>query len=155
MKKIAKLYKWEFYNELYASIYFVAMLTFYSIFVLIQGERSVDIFIMLEMSIASYIISVFQRKVMSDDSSYSGNSLRNRKIIWYAISIAVIVISSVVFNWFEDLQPWAMGAFIANMLIFMIFVRISIHIVNKMDTKKLNNQLSHFQENIKINEESE
>lgn len=151
MKKIAKLYKWELNNELYASIYFAAMLSIYSIEVLIHGESSVEIFVMLEMLIMCYIIALVQRKIFSDGSSYSGKPLVIRTLLWHGFSISVVIVSSFVFNWFEHLQPWAMGVFIANMMLCFILVWIGIHIVNKIDSKHLNDLLSHYQENVKNN----
>lgn len=149
MKKFARLYKWELNNELYASIYFAAMLSIYSIEVLLHGERSVDIFIMLQMIIVCYIITLFQRKVFSDDSRYSGKSLVIRTLLWYGFSISMVVVSCFVFNWFEHLQSWAMGVFIAVMLLCFILVWIGLHFLNKIDTKHLNELLSHYQENVK------
>lgn len=149
MKKIAKAYKWELDTELYASIYFAAMLCIYSIEILLKGERSVDIFIMLEMLTVCYIIALIQRKIFSDDSKYSGKTLIIRTLLWYGISILLVVVSSFVFNWFEYLQVWAMGVFVATMILCFVMVWIGLLIVNKIDTKHLNNQLSHYQEGVK------
>lgn len=152
MKKIAKLYTWELNNELYASIYFSTMLGIYSIEVLLHGEKSVEILIMLEMMIVCYIIALLQRKVFSDGSSYSGKSQIIRTLLWYGFSISLVIVSCFVFNWFEHLQSWAMGVFIANMVLCFILLWIGINIVNKIDTKHLNDLLSRYQENIKNNE---
>ncbi|MBC8060529.1 MAG: hypothetical protein H7Y18_07675 [Clostridiaceae bacterium] len=151
MKKIAKLYKWEFNNELYASIYFVTMLGIYSIEVLLNGERSIDIFIMLEMLCVCYIIAIIQRKVFSESSRNMERFMKLRTLLWYGLSSFVLVLSCFVFNWFEYLQSWAMGVFIVSMVIGFVFIWIGIRIINKIDTKHLNDLLSNYQENSKSN----
>lgn len=69
-------------------------------------------------------------------------------------SILLVVGSCFVFNWFQDLQGWAMGVFIASMVACFIFVWIGVQLVNKMDTKELNDQLSHYQKVKNKGEES-
>ena len=147
MKKIAKLYKWELNNELYGSMYFAAMLSIYSIEVLLQGQRSVDIFIMLELMSVCYIIALVQRKIFSEALSYNGKSMLIRTLLWYGSSIFIMVGSCFIFNWFQHMQSWAMGVFVATMILCFVLIWIGIRIMNKMDTKHLNNLLSNYQEN--------
>ena len=151
MKKISQLYKWELNNELYASIYFVTMLSIYSIEILLHGERSVDIFIMLEMLSVCYIIALIQRTIFSEGLKYIGKSMICRTVLWYGISIFVIIVSSFEFNWFKYLQSWAMGVVISTMVLCFVLVWIGIHIVNKIDTKHLNDLLNNYQGNVKNN----
>ncbi|MBC7959783.1 MAG: hypothetical protein H7X94_07945 [Vallitaleaceae bacterium] len=155
MRKFAKLYKWELNNELYASIYFAAMLSIYCIEVLLHGERSVDIFVMLQMIIVCYFIALVQWRIFSEDTSYRGRSLILRTVVWYGISMVLLVGACLAFQWFKDLQPWAMWVFIACMELCFFLIWLGIQVFNKMDTKQLNNLLSHYQEISKKEERNE
>lgn len=146
MKGFLRYYKWELNNELFASIYFVALLSMYSIVILLDGKRSIDIFIMLEMLIVCYAISILQQIVFSDNHNYSTKSLIIRTVIWFLFSMFLVLISSILFHWFRELQTWALGAFMAFMAIFLIALWVGIHIANKIDTNKLNNMLINYQE---------
>lgn len=145
MKRFLKLYKWELNNELYASIYFAAMLSIYSLEVLLHGERSVDIIIMLEMIIVCYTIALIQKIMFTDHSNYVGKSLIVRTVVWLAISVILVIVPGVLLDWFSDLQAWAMGVFVATMTLCFAMIWIGIHIANKIDTKNLNNMLSNYQ----------
>ena len=146
MKVFLKYYKWELHNELYASIYFAAMLFMYSILVFVQGERSVDIFVMLEMLLVCYVMAIMQKVILSEDTSYSKNTLIARTSIWFVFSLVFVITMSLVFQWFADMGTWALGAFIAYMVIGFIAIWIGIFIANKVDTKNLNNMLNQYQE---------
>jgi len=151
MKGILRLYyKWELNNELFACFYFTAILCMYSIEVLMQGERSIDIFIMLEMLLVSYAIAIVQTSIFSDDSNYSKKALIVRTIIWFFVAMILVFITSIIFQWFANLQTWAMGVFMVYMVLLLIALWIGIHIANKFDTKVLNNMLSHYQEKKKV-----
>ena len=146
MKGIFKLYKWELNNELYTGLYFASMLSMYSIEVLLHGERSVDILIMLEMLCVCYIVSIVQKIIFTDDSNFKGKSLIIRTIVWFVFSILLITTASFLFHWFVNLQLWALGAFIACMVICFIIIWTGMHIANRIDTKNLNHMLSNYQE---------
>ena len=147
MKKLLKLYKWELNNELYASIYFAAMLSIYGLEVLLHGERSVDIFIMLEMLIVCYTIALIQKIIFTDHSNYTGKSLIVRTSVWLVISVILVLVASLLFDWFSNLQSWSRGVFVATMTLCFVMIWVGIHIANKIDTKHLNNMLSNYQKN--------
>jgi hypothetical protein len=146
MKGFLRYYKWELNNELFASIYFTGLISMYCIEVLLKGERNVDILIMFEMLILCYIISLFQTVIFTGKYSNSSKSLIIRSILWFTITMLLVVVTSISFKWFVHLQSWAMLAFYIYMILFLITIWIGIHMANKIDTKNLNSMLSHYQE---------
>lgn len=152
MKKFFKFYKWELNNELYASIYFASMLSIYSIQSLVYGERTVDIFVMLEMLTSGYIISLLQTFIFNKLSNYNRKTLITRTIIWHALSILVVVAFCLAFNWFKNMHSWDIPVFIISMAFCFFLVWLGIQIVNEKDTKELNSLLNRYQENNKNKE---
>ena len=147
MKKFfLRYYKWELATDFWAGGYFAAMLSMYIIEILIKGERSVDIFIMLEMFMMCYVIAFAQRFLFSEDRTYNSNSLILRTVIWFVFPIFLVIISSLGFRWFADMQPWCMPVFIIFMTTCFITVWIGINIVNKIDTKNLNIMLEEYKQ---------
>jgi len=155
MKKFFKLYKWELNNELYASIYFASMLSVYSILSLVHGERSVDIFIMLEMLISSYIVSLLQTFIFNSTRIYNRKTLIKRTLIWHVLSTLVVVSFSLAFNWFKSMNTCEMITFILAMVSCFFLVWLGIQIVNEKDTKELNHLLNKYQENNKKREDKD
>lgn len=146
MKKFLRYYKWELQNELYTCIYFVAILSMYSILVLIHGERSVDILVMLEMLLVCYVVSIFQKVIFSEEACYSRKELGVRTLIWFLFSMVSVISMSIVLKWFDDMRPWVLGAFSAYLVLCFFAIWIGIHIANKIDTKNLNLMLSQYQD---------
>ena len=149
MKGFLRFYKWELNNEMFCSFYFVAMLSMYSIEMLLHGGNNINIFIMLEMLLLSYAMSLVQKFTFSNDNNANRKVLIVKTIIWFVSSMLLIIVSSIMFQWFVDLQTWAMGVFIVYMVLFLIAIWVGIHIANKIDTKNLNDMLSHYQEKSK------
>ena len=152
MKKFFKYYKWELNNELYASIYFASMLSVYSILRLVHGERSVDIFIMLEMLISSYIVSLLQSFIFNSTRIYNRKTLIKRTLIWHVLSTVVVLSFSLAFHWFNSMNTWEMILFILAMISCFFLVWLGIQIANEKDTKELNHLLNKYQENNKKRE---
>lgn len=149
MKGFLRFYKWELNNEMFCSFYFVAMLSMYSIEMLLHGVKNINIFIMLEMLFLGYALSLVQKITFSNDSNANRKVLLVKTIIWFVSSLLLIIVSSIMFQWFVNLQTWAMGVFIGYMVLFLIAIWVGIHIANKIDTKNLNDMLSHYQEKSK------
>ena len=149
MKGFLRFYKWELNNEMFCSFYFVAMLCMYSIEMLLHGKININIFIMLEMLLLSYALSLVQKIIFSNDSNANRKDLIIKTIIWFVSSLFLIIVASTIFQWFVDLQAWAMGLFIGYMVLFFFAIWVGIHIANKIDTKNLNDMLSHYQEKSK------
>lgn len=149
MEKFLKLYNWELHNELFASMYFAGMLSMYAIEVLLYGDRSIDIFIMLEMLCVCYIIAIIQKIIFWNDTTYSKKANTIRTLFWFVTSMFLVIISSILFQWFINLQTWAMGAFIVYMVVFLFAMWLGIYVEKKIDTKNLNNMLSRYQEKSK------
>ncbi|MPW25500.1 DUF3021 family protein [Alkalibaculum sp. M08DMB] len=145
MKKFFQFYKWELKNELYGCIYFAAMLSMYCILVLIHGGRNVDIFIMLQMLLVCYGISTFQMIIFSDENKYSKKELFIKLGLWFICSMILIIIISIIFNWFDSMETWAIGSFLIYMIICFIGIWVGIYITNKLDSKNLNQMLSNYQ----------
>lgn len=139
-------YKWELNTDFWAGGYFATMLSIYCIEIFINNERSVDIFIMLEMFIVCYVIAIVQRFLFTEDGIYSEKSLIIRTILWFAFPILLVTISSIEFKWFISMQPWCMPTFILFMVTCFLAVWIGIHIANKVDTKNLNIMLKKYKE---------
>jgi len=121
----------------------------YSIEVLLHGERNIDILIMLEMLLVSYVIAIAQAIIFLNDSNSSKKALIVRTMVWFGFTMLLIIVSSIMFHWFANLQTWAMGVFMAYIVLLLIALWIGIHIANNIDTKNLNNMLSHYQEKSK------
>jgi len=96
-----------------------------------------------------YALSLVQKITFSNDNNASRKILIVKTIIWFVSSLLLIIVSSIIFQWFVDLQTWAMGVFIVYMVLFLFAIWIGIHIANKIDTKNLNDMLSHYQEKSK------
>ena len=155
MKKFFKYYKWELNNELYASIYFASMLSVYSILRLVHGERSVDIFIMLEMLISSYIVSLLQSFIFNSTRIYNRKTLIKRTLIWHVLSTLVVLSFSLAFHWFNSMNTLEMILFILAMISCFFLVWLGIQIANEKDTKELNHLLNKYQENNKKREDKD
>lgn len=146
MSKIEKLYKWELNNELYASIYFAMMLSIYSVVVLIHGERLVDIYVMIEMLVAGYLIALVQTAIFPSEGKYGKHAMTSRTFIWFICAMGISVGFSIVFGWFASLQAWALGAYVGCMLLGFGIIWLGIYFSNKRETKELNQLLSHYHE---------
>jgi uncharacterized protein YacL len=155
MKKFFKFYKWELNNELYASIYFAGMLSVFSILSLVHGERAVDIFIMLEMLISSYIVSLLQSFIFNSTRIYNRITLIKRTLIWHVLSTLVVVSFSLAFHWFNSMNTREMITFILAMISCFFLVWLGIQIANEKDTKELNHLLNRYQENNKKREDKD
>ena len=103
MKKFLRLYMWELNNELFAGLHFAAMLTMYCIILLINGERSIDIMIIIEMMLVGYGISTFQMVIFSEDKNYSKKRLFVKTGMWFIFSMLLIIAISIIFQWFDHI----------------------------------------------------
>lgn len=144
MKRFIRWCNWELHNEFLACSYFAVMLIMYCIINLIFGTREVDIFIIFEMFLANYLLSTIHKLILDTEQDYSAKSFMIRAVILSIFSIAVVIIVSILFKWFDGMPLWAGITIYSVLILSYLTVWIIINLGKKYDTKKLNEQLINF-----------
>lgn len=150
MIKIIKYFNWELKNEFIACAYFSVILLMYCIIELILGTKNVNILVIFEMFLTTYVLSTFQRFILDDEKEYSEKAFIIRATFFSVISVIVTVVASVLGGWFDGMPLWAAITIYVILIISFLTVWIILKLGKKYDTQRLNEQLNNYKKNIKI-----
>lgn len=131
--------------KFFMAIYFVAALAIYSVESLIIGEKTVNIFFMIEMLLVYYVTAVIQKMILPDNSFSEGSILKKRAVIWFLVSILITAMAAFLFPWFNGFPSWAPLVYIVFMTAGFIAMWAGILIIHQIDTKNLNDKLNYYQ----------
>lgn len=148
MKKDQKLTLWERYLtseigiEFKACLYFFAILFFYCVFRIVQGEWEAGILHMAEMIFACYIIGYLQVFLLwnFDEASRLGG----KEWIGMAVCTALYCLVSYFGGWFEK-KIGVTLLFAAYVVLMYVCVFLVYKTKRKLDDKQLNEELKLFQ----------
>lgn len=150
MIKLVKYFNWELKNEYIACSYFSVILLMYCIILLILGTKNVDILVVFEMFLTTYVLSTFQRFILDDEKEYSEKTFIVRATFFSVISVIVTVIASVLGRWFDGMPLWAAITIYVMLIISFLTVWIISKLGKKYDTQRLNEQLINYKKNNKF-----
>lgn len=132
--------------KLKASLYTIGILFFVCICNLFLGNTSVNIFNIFEIFIVSFIVAIIEFACFYNYDDLDKKT-RNRNTAIWAISANILFISSAfIFNWFIGIKPWAVFLLLLVLEGGLLALRYSIYLINKADTKSLNEGLKKFQD---------
>ena len=148
MKKDNKLSLWERYltNEIgiefKSCLYFFAILFFYCVFKIINGEFEAGILHMAEMIFACYMIGYMQVYLFWNFDE--ANQIKLRESIGMTVCTVLYCLISYFGGWFEQkiIVTLLFAAYILLLYICVIFIYKT---KRKIDDKKLNEELKLFQ----------
>lgn len=147
MKKLVMYFNWELKNELIASGYFAVMLIMYCIIKLIIGLKDVDIFVIFEMFLTNYALSILHKLFLDDEKEYSEKSFILRAAVLSIISVIVTAAASILGRWFNGMPSWTGITIYAMLILSYVTVWCIFKLGKKYDTKQLNEQLANFKKN--------
>jgi len=149
MIKMIKYFNWELKNEFIAGAYFSVILLTYCIIKLILGIKNVDILVVFEMFLTTYILSILQRLILNEEKEYSEKAFIFRASFISVISVIVTVVASVLGEWFDGMPLWAAITIYAILIISFLTVWVILKLGKKYDTERLNEQLINYKKNNK------
>lgn len=147
MKRFIRWCNWELNNEFLACGYFTVMLIMYCIIDLIFGTKEIPILIIFEMFLVNYLLSTVHKLILDIERDYSAKSFILRAVILSILSITVVIIVSILCNWFEGMPLWTGITIYSILIISYLTVWIIVNLGKKYDTKKLNEQLAKYKTN--------
>ena len=143
-----KISLWEAYLtreigiEFKACLYFFAILFFYCVYRLINGNSDAGILEMAEMIFTCYIIGYIQVSVFSDFDE--AEALKFREWLGIAVCTCLYCLVSFIGKWF-DREIITTLIFAGYLLITYICVFFIYRSKRRIDDKKLNEDLKLFQ----------
>jgi len=150
MKRLLRWAQWELENEFHTCGYFVVMLSCYGITEWIYGKREFQIIYALEMYLLNYLICFVQKLLLDEEKDYSKEVFHRRSIGLTIYSGAMVVVGCRGFGWFADRSIYAELFMYICMLSAYAFVWLMRVLVQKADTKQLNEQLAQYKEKEEI-----
>ncbi len=129
--------------EFKACLYFYVIIFFYGIFTLLQGGFEVNIFVMAEMILATYLMGYIQ--VFLLDNFDEAEEFKLKGILLSVLCSIVYAAASYILKWF-DRNIYATGWFFLYIMFSYVCVFFVYKIKRDVDTKQLNEDLQKFKE---------
>lgn len=138
----ARLFAWIAKAKFTMGMFFTAyVILFLLMGLLIEGTAiTLDFFTALEMMIACFFIGMLQQAIFPKDKHN-----RVRGALWVISGAIITLLFGLVFQWFKAFPGWCFPAFVAAVLIGMLFMILSDHLELYNETKQLNRKLAQFQ----------
>lgn len=144
MKKIIKYFNWELKNEFLACGYFTVMILLYGILKWILGDINIKFYIIIEMFLANYIISVIQRIILNENKDYSEKDFHCRAVSLSTLSLLITILFGILGGWFHGMPNWSGPLVYAMQVISYLTVWYILKLAKHYDTEELNKQLESF-----------
>lgn len=146
MNEFLKFYKWGIEVKLYMAIYTVALLCAKCVFELLSGNVSVNIIIIFEMLIVCFAASLLQRACFPAYTEFERKSLINHTSLWAILTNVLFIGASVLLGWFPGIPFWGIAVLLILLEISLAAMWVAFYIVQKIDTQKLNDRLTAYQQ---------
>ncbi|MEA4921428.1 MAG: hypothetical protein VB078_10995 [Clostridiaceae bacterium] len=145
--RFALLYIWMAKAKYTMGIFYVFIVFFYLVFGAISVAQTVtlDLPTSMEMLFACFFIGLTQQIIMAPEHLTAARSL-----LWIGSGALITAVFSVGFKWFEGFPSWCLPLFMVCMVIAMAAVLLNIYFQLHNETRMLNKQLEHFQNNSKL-----
>lgn len=153
MNKFKKYLSLEIANEFYASIYSMGIIGSYCIFALIEGKRTVDIFMIIQTLIVGYIITIIQNIIFYGNKTFTKKEYRVRVLLWHIVSNGIAFTSAIALNWFNEFPKWTLMVYLIFMIMMFLVLWKWMDFNKSIDSENLNKMLTMYQSKISVDEE--
>ena len=143
MKQFLRFYAWGMEVKLYMSIYTAAIVAFQAITEALQGRFAVNVWIMLEMLLVSFVFAAIQYVILPAGEWSS----RGRLAAWAVCANVLYIGSALVFGWFPGVPLWGNIVLVAMLEVSLWAIWFGEQVACWRDTRVLNRRLQKFQEN--------
>ena len=135
MQKFINFYSWGVNMKFHMGIYAVALIFFNGLARWLMGERTIPILALVEMALAAAVVAMAESWIFPRYQEWEGRALTRRTALWGA----------VVFQWFQGVPLWGMGALVLVMEAGIFAMWFATHVALKKDSKWLNYKLKQYQ----------
>ena len=146
MKEFLRFYRWGMEVKLYMSIYTLALVFFRGIVAVLQGEDSVNVWIMLEMLLVSFAFACAQYVLLPVGQTFERPERRRRTVVWTVLGNLLFLGGAAVFRWFPGLPGWGTAVLVAMLELGLLAMWFGDQVARRRDTQALNEGLRRFQE---------
>ena len=145
MKDFLRFYRWGMEVKLYMSIYTLALVFFRGIVAVLQGENSVNVWIMLEMMLVSFVFACAQYVLLPAGRTFERPERRRRTVVWALLGNALCLGGAAVFRWFPGIPAWGTAVLVAMLELGLFAMWFGDQVARRRDTQALNKKLRQFQ----------
>ena len=124
MQKFINFYSWGVNMKFHMGIYAVALIFFNGLARWLMGERTIPILALVEMALAAAVVAMAESWILCNLGFLGG---------------------AVVFQWFQGVPLWGMGALVLVMEAGIFAMWFATHVALKKDSKWLNYKLKQYQ----------
>ena len=126
-------------------IYAVALIFFNGLARWLMGERTIPILALVEMALAAAVVAMAESWIFPRYQEWEGRALTRRTALWVLVCNLGFLGGAVVFQWFQGVPLWGMGALVLVMEAGIFAMWFATHVALKKDSKWLNYKLKQYQ----------
>ena len=145
MQEFIRFYSWGVDMKFHMGLYFAALVFTNSLTRWLMGERSIPIQALLEMILTAFGGAVIESWIVPRCRELEGPSLTRRTALWVLVCNLGFLGGAVVFQWFQGVPLWGMGALVLVMEAGIFAMWFATHVALKKDSKWLNYKLKQYQ----------
>ncbi len=145
MEEFWSVYRWGMNMKFHMAIYTIALVCVKSVVNLLQGVDTVSIWTMLEMILLSLVLAVGEVLLFPGDRGLEGDALRGRTAAWVLLGNLLFGGGAIVFRWFDGVPAWGGVLLVLLLELGFLSMWVGLHVAQRKDTKKLNENLHSFQ----------
>lgn len=144
--RFALLYLWISKAKYTMGIFYVAFVLLYLLFGKVHpdGHVMLDLPTSIEMLFACFFIGLTQQAIAPVNRSTA-----RRSLLWLACGAFITLVFTLVFGWFSTFPLWCLILFIFCVILGMLALLVSHYLELHYETRRLNQQLTSFQNGIK------
>lgn len=147
LEKFNAFYKFGTIIKQKAALYTLAIVFTISICNFLMGTDTVQILHLLEAFVISFIGALIEYAFFHDYENLTPSRRRQYTFIWFILLNVLAIGSANLFNWYVGVPMWGIALLLFILESGLLALRYSIYVINALDTKVLNEDLKHFQNN--------
>ena len=145
MQKFINFYSWGVNMKFHMGIYAVALIFFNGLARWLMGERTIPILALVEMALAAAVVAMAESWIFPRYQEWEGRALTRRTALWVLVCNQGFRGGAVVFQWYQGVPLWGMGALVLVMEAGIFAMWFATHVALKKDSKWLNYKLKQYQ----------